>query len=251
LEIADPEIYRMLILRTNPMKHISLRIEELPQYIDYFERMEKIYYSNEAAESNEELSFSKYLYPLVKVDKIKKSKPIRIPFNLLTFFAQLQNILGIEKLYQKVKAIMGNGEFEKKIKIEDFEFLLNKAFNWVNEIKYILEKESNEKVRKSILNKVSLFTIPEAIHNNIIANLDKEQLKGVRILREYIAKNPRATDEEIQNTIFKIAQEELGYPPKKLFEAIYTIILGRNAGPRLGSFLVLLDRNWLLERLNI
>ncbi|MFW9938890.1 MAG: lysine--tRNA ligase, partial [Candidatus Thorarchaeota archaeon] len=39
LNIADPEIFRMLILRTNPMKHISLRLEEMPQYFDYYERM--------------------------------------------------------------------------------------------------------------------------------------------------------------------------------------------------------------------
>jgi len=36
LEIADPEVYRAIILRTNPMKHIAFRIEELSQYYDYY-----------------------------------------------------------------------------------------------------------------------------------------------------------------------------------------------------------------------
>ena len=101
LKLADPEIYRMLILRTNPMKHISLRIEEIPQYHDYYEKMENIYYGVEEPESREDYGFYKYLYPLVKVSDAPEIKPIRIPLKLLTFLSQMQNILSLEKLYDK------------------------------------------------------------------------------------------------------------------------------------------------------
>jgi lysyl-tRNA synthetase class I len=36
-----------------------------------------------------------------------------------------------------------------------------------------------------------------------------------------------------------------------MFEAIYMVILGKKFGPRLGPFLLLLDREWLLERLTL
>ena len=55
----------------------------------------------------------------------------------------------------------------------------------------------------------------------------------------------------IQNRIFTIANDDLKLPPRKMFEVIYQIILGKKSGPRLGSFLSLLDKQWLLERLNI
>ncbi len=251
LEIADPEIYRMLILRTNPMKHISFRIEELPQYYDYLERMENIYYSNEDAENDDELFFFKYLYPLIKVDKIRESKPIRISYKLLIFLAQLQNILSIDKLYEKVKSIINDEQFEKFVSLEDFRGLLKRTLNWVNEIKEILENEPNEKIRRSIANKISIFSIPKELDNKIIESLDEEQIKGIRMLREYIEINPDVNEDDVQNIIFKIAQEELSYPPKKMFEAIYKIILGKKFGPRLGPFIVLLDRNWILKRMDV
>ena len=39
LEIANPEIFRMLILRTSPNKHISFRLEELDQLYDYYDEI--------------------------------------------------------------------------------------------------------------------------------------------------------------------------------------------------------------------
>jgi len=55
----------------------------------------------------------------------------------------------------------------------------------------------------------------------------------------------------LQNKIFTIAKEKLKSPPRKLFEAIYQLILGKKDGPRLGSFLTLLDKGWLINRFNI
>ena len=47
-----------------------------------------------------------------------------------------------------------------------------------------------------------------------------------------------------------IAKNELDIAPRKMFEAIYLVILGNKSGPRLGPFISMLDKDWLLNRLN-
>ncbi|MFX0058723.1 MAG: lysine--tRNA ligase [Candidatus Heimdallarchaeota archaeon] len=249
LKIADPEIYRMLILRTNPMKHISLRLEEIPQYYDYYDRIENVYFGGDV-ESNEEADFYKYLYPLIQINETPKVKPIRIPYRLLIFLSQIQNILSVDKLYEKAKSIVKNDHFEKIITKEKFQNLLRRTFNWVKEVENIIEKELNEKIRRAILNKITIFSIPESINKKILEKVSDSQLKGILKLRKYLLENDNALEEDIQNKIFTIAKEEIKIPPKKMFEAIYQVILGKKFGPRLGPFLVLLDREWLLDRLN-
>jgi lysyl-tRNA synthetase class I len=44
-------------------------------------------------------------------------------------------------------------------------------------------------------------------------------------------------------------KEAIGIAPKKLFEALYQIFLGRTSGPQIGWFLSTMDRNEVLEKL--
>jgi lysyl-tRNA synthetase class 1 len=248
LDLADPEIYRMLILRTNPMKHISLRIEEIPQYHDYYDKMENIYYKSKEAESKQELEFYIYLYPLTKINGVSETKPIKIPFKFLTFLAQIQNILSIEKLYEKAIQVI-EGE-EQDLSFEEFKFILKRTENWLIEVKKIIETIKDIKKKNYILSKIEIFTIPEKLDKNVIDKLDQTQIKGIFLLSEFITQEITLEPNIIQNKIFTIAKEELEIPPKKLFEALYIIILGKKSGPRLGPFITMLEKDWLLTRLN-
>jgi len=248
LSLADPEIFRMLILKTNPMKHISLRIEEIPQYHDYYDNMENTYFNNEQAESKQELEFFIYVYPLSKINGVPKTMPIKIPFKLLTFLAQVRNILGLEKLYEK--AIQDIGVKKEELSFEDFKFILKRTENWLNEVEKIVENIKDIKKKKDILNKIDIFSIPEKLEKSIINNIDDKQIKGILLFREFISTNKSLKSEIIQNKIFTIAKKELEIPPKKLFEAFYLVILGKKVGPRLGPFITMLDRDWLFTRLN-
>ena len=251
LEIADPKVYRTLILRTNPTKHITFRIEELPQYYDYYERMEDLYYDLERTEDSEEKKFFKFLFPLTQVSQVPKTRSNNLPLKLLTFLTQIQNILNLDNLYLKAKTFMKKHNFETIMTIQEFEALLVQTSNWIEEVKIFFESEENSKFRKEIMRKLEIFTIHDSVDENIIIAMDKNQKKGLHLLREYLEKTEVLEPDSLQNKIFTIATSDLDLPPRKLFEAIYQIILGKKSGPRLGSFLSLLDKNWLLERLNI
>jgi len=250
LELADPEIYRMLILRTNPMKHISFRIEEIPQYHDYYEKMEKIFYGVEEPQSKEEYDFYKYLYPLTKVNYTPEIKPIRIPLKLLTFLSQMQNILSLDKLYDKVISSLRINKTENTISPEDFKVLLKRTENWINEVKNELNRITDHKIIRSLLNKIDIFTIPETVAMDLINNLSDKQLKGLIMFKNFLLEDTNIDADSIQNKIFTIAKEELEIPPRKMFEAFYLLLLGNKSGPRLGPFILMLDKEWLLKRLN-
>ncbi len=250
LELADPELYRMLILRTNPMKHISLRIEEIPQYYDYYEKMENIFYSLEQPESKKEFNFYKYLYPLTKVNDILDTKPLRTPLKLLIFLSQMQNILSLEKLYEKGITTLRDKKSQNAISIDEFKILLKRTENWISEVKILIESIKDEKVKKNILSKIEIFTIPETVDNDLIKTLSEKQLGGLILFRSYYMQNNDLDADSIQNRIFTIAKEEQMIPARKMFEAFYLILLGKKFGPRLGSFLLMLDKTWFLKRLN-
>ncbi|MFX1418484.1 MAG: lysine--tRNA ligase [Promethearchaeota archaeon] len=251
LEIADPRIYRTLILRTNPTKHITFRIEELPQYYDYYERMENTYYDLEKTEDPEEYKLFKYIFPLTQTNDIPKIKLKQLPRKLLTFFAQIQNILSLDKLYVNARSYMEKHNFEEVIAKHEFETLITQVSNWIKQVEDLLAIEKDPKMKNDIIRKLEFFTIPDEIDEKIINKIEKKQIKGIKILREYLDKNELLDGDSIQNKIFSIAKNDLDLPPRKLFEAIYQIILGKKSGPRLGPFLLLLDKEWLLERLNI
>lgn len=80
--------------------------------------------------------------------------------------------------------------------------------------------------------------------------IDDNQMRGISIFRDFVLHNQSINANSIQNKIFSIAKEEIKIPPKKMFGAIYLIILGKTSGPRLGPFIAMLDKDWLLKRLN-
>ena len=91
----------------------------------------------------------------------------------------------------------------------------------------------------------------EEIDETIIKKMDESQIKGIHLLREYLKENIALDADSIQNKIFSIAKNDLDLPPRKLLESVYQLLLDKRSGPRLGPFLSLLDKAWLLERFNI
>ena len=247
LEIGDPEIYRMLIYRTNPMKHISLRIEELPQYYDFFEKIENIYYGLEDLESKQEEEFLKYLYEITKIKPISKKREAKISFNLLIFLAQIQNLLPLEKLYQK--ALSWIKIENNSLTIEEFKDLLQRTSNWVSEVKRIIKEEYGEKKQTFLFNKFGIFSIPTEVNEKIIDQLSKEQQSGLLKFKAFLLKKKELNADSIQNEIFNLSKEIDGLDSKEMFKALYLIILGKPSGPRLGPFIMLLGVEWMLNRL--
>ena len=162
----------------------------------------------------------------------------------------MQNILTLDKLHEKALSSLKDNMSNNTISIEDFKILLKRTENWINEIKNILNETPDPKIRKSIQNKIDIFTILETIDKDSIKKLSENQIEGLKMFRKFLIENDQLTADLVQNRIFSMAKETLKIAPKRMFEALYLVILGKKSGPRLGSFIVMLDKDWLIDRLN-
>jgi lysyl-tRNA synthetase class 1 len=212
--------------------------------------MEKLFYKVEEPESKEDYDFYKYLYPLTKVNSIPEHKPIRIPLKLLTFLSQMQNILSLDKLYEKALSSLGLEKTGKTVSFEEFTTLIKRTENWINEIKNEMTRMTDPKLKRNISNKIDIFTITDTVSKDIVNSLSDKQLEGLMLFRNFLSENDNLDADSIQNKIFTIAKEELDIPPRKLFEAFYLILFGKKSGPRLGPFISMIDKDWLIKRLD-
>ncbi|MEM2906638.1 MAG: hypothetical protein QW739_00970, partial [Candidatus Odinarchaeota archaeon] len=92
------------------------------------------------------------------------------------------------------------------------------------------------------------INISNTVSEDIKKSLTETQKNFIKKIIELLL-NTELTEETVQNQIFNIIRNIQGLDVKKGFETIYMIILGKKFGPRLGSFILSLDRDWLIKRL--
>ena len=77
--------------------------------------------------------------------------------------------------------------------------------------------------------------------------LENEQIQFLKNFYEKLSQI-KWEAEDIHNAIYETTQEEK-ISPKKAFNTIYQIILGKNRGPRAGYFLSNLEEKFVIERI--
>ena len=249
LELANPEILRMLIYQTNITKHLSIRIEELEQYYNEYDRYERIYFGHTPANSEYELKEIKLLYPLMQAKKVPKKRPARLPFKLLTVLAQLKPIFGNEMIINKANEYFKNEGIEQKLDIDSFNKKIEKITNWLNYMKILIENEKNPQEKKKLKNKVIFFSIPKNITNEVKEKIDDSQKEALKKFLEYMGKLSELTEENIKEIMINL-RNDLKLKPMQIFQAFYLVILGEKKGPRLSPLLIMLDKNWIEKRIS-
>jgi lysyl-tRNA synthetase class 1 len=80
--------------------------------------------------------------------------------------------------------------------------------------------------------------------------LNDDQRKIIQALKEIYETKPEWKGDELQAEIFGL-KERLNTTPKEIFGAIYTLFIGKDSGPQAGFLIASLDRELVLERLNL
>ena len=230
-----PEAFRHLIVKTKPLTHISFRVEQLPQMFDDYERFERIYFGIEEVDE-EEVEVSKYMFPVTQVGKLPRKLPVRIPFRFQVVMAQIQEILDDAIIVQKCNEMRERVNFDvdvTEMKQQDVKDQLTRALYWVN----------------TYAPKQYRFNVSKELDPTIKKAFNDEQRAIYSRLLEIVENHEYRDEQELQNSIFKIAKEDLDIKPKKVFQAIYKVFLGKKSGPRLGPFLIALDEKFIISRL--
>ncbi|MCF2138965.1 MAG: lysine--tRNA ligase [Candidatus Lokiarchaeota archaeon] len=248
LEMAEAKILRMLIYQTNPNKHISIRIEEMEQYYNEFQRIERIYYGLEEPTSESEKREIEYIYPLIIPNEIPKTLKYQIPFRFITILAQLKPILKEQGIINRTRKYLLKEYGIEDFNIDSLNIQLKKASNWIQEMNALIENEKNPQIKKELSQKIIRFSIIEEITPEIISRLNSDQFMILKTFFSKIQEEKELTEEKIKDIMINI-KEELNVKPMKIFQAFYLIFLGNKKGPRLGPLMAMMDINWIKNRI--
>jgi lysyl-tRNA synthetase class 1 len=241
LNVYTPELVRYLFAGTRPNTEftISFDLDVIKIYEDY-DKTERIAWKIEAAKDEAAYRRERRIYELSQVETAPDGKtgmpsvmPYQVPFRHLCNLIQIAGgdiekaLAGLEKAAPAAGA---------PLKPEQLTRLRARGTC----AKYWVEECAPEEFR---------FRLRSAGER---ADLSEQEAAGVRALREGVVSRIEsfADDKSCAEAIYRAA-EEAGLDGKALFRAAYQALIGKDQGPRLASFLRSIEKDRLLQILEV
>ncbi len=213
LEIYEPDIVLYLFAGTRPNSSfaISFDLDVLKIYED-FDKCERIYFNKELAKDEKEYVQQKRIYELSS-HNISAKQPVQPIFRHLTTLIQVYN-----DDFAKIRK-----HFEKELKSKFDEDRLKQrtalANNW-------LLKHAPEDFK---------FRVQDEISDETKERLSQKEINALRFLKKVLDK---AHEEKTLHNEFYDVSQEAGIEPKEFFKAAYLVLIGKEKGPKLASFVL-------------
>ncbi len=236
LEIASPETLNYFIFRSKPMKHKDFN-PTMPflDFIEQYDRVERIYYVEEET-SEKETQKLKKIYEIsqtVDAEYIPESIPFQPSYRFMTVACQIggdeEEIFDILKRNSQLPEKMEDVDWDEMNghDKERFTERIGHVKNWLNLyapnfVKFEVQKELPE-VQLNEPQKEFLLKVADLLEGRIF------------------------TAEELHDEMYSILNE-LDMKPQKAFQAIYKTIIGKKQGPRAASFVLSLNKEFVVKR---
>ncbi|MCK4717595.1 MAG: lysine--tRNA ligase, partial [Thermoplasmata archaeon] len=228
LKMTPPEVMRFLIARYQPNKHIDfdpgLGILNLVDEYDRYERVAMDIDEPAQAEKDRKEDM-KRVYRFSLPGEMPASPPLYVPYRHFVSLVQIADG------WEGIRDIILRTEGLEVLSQRDEERLRKRA----DVVRYWLEHSAPETV---------LFSIQEEPPDT---DLSEEARTSLRVLRNHLEKAEWDAG-AIHDAIYAAA-EETGLKAKELFKAAYMVLIAKPRGPRLGFFLSIQSKEWVLERL--
>ena len=194
---------------------------------DEYDLVEQVHFGLVEASARRKEQF-KRIYQLSQLRKTPRRRVQRVPFRFATVLAQ---VMRDEKYAINVLTSREMLTDPSKSDIELAFRRLSCARNWVS--KYAPERLQ--------------FKVAETLPAEAVQLLSKQQKQGLTQLAADLSSRD-FTPVELHNHIYELAQR-VGLKASELFKAIYLALLGRESGPRVGNFISVLDKEFVISRL--
>ncbi|KAF5424361.1 MAG: lysyl-tRNA synthetase, class 1 [Candidatus Methanomarinus sp.] len=210
LKIVPPEVLRYLIIRSKPEKHIEFD-PGLPllNLIDEYDNL-----SDDPEKSQDIRGY--------QLSQTKADASAKIPFKHMVTAIQIA-----DHSFDYLLTVLQRGGYDVT-DVENIRQRADNAQNWLTTFAPPMVK----------------FTISKNLPPET-RNFNAQQREALRILSEKMSGYNDA--QTVHDGIYTLARE-MDISPKKLFTTIYQSLLGTRSGPRLGYFLVSMDRDFVVER---
>ncbi len=216
LEVYEPEIVRYLFAGTRPNREfaISFDVDVIAMYED-FDRCERVYFGVENGKiSDKDREKLKVAYELSAVGEVPKEMPYQPSFRHLTTILQI-NALDVDKTV---------GYYEKELKNDfDRKRLRTRATCAANWLKKYAPKDFTFSVQEEC--SVELSDSEMKLFSEIASKLVEKEW----------------TDTALHEEMYILAKNN-GVPVKDFFRQAYRILVGKEKGPRLASFILEIGR---------
>lgn len=237
-QIAHPEILRFLYLRENPKKKVVIDLSLIPTYYEEFYRAEDLYYKgvNELG-GLDKLPENEYevarTYELSLLAPPPAERPLQPSYFTLALAVQLVPEKGLTE--NIVKRLKSAKIINKELSHYDYKRIEEmgwRAKNWV-------EKYAPPHIRFTILKDVS----PEL----------KERLRFRGLLmklgEELLGLGEGWGEGAIKEAMIKVTQNLSESEKKAFYKEFYTIIVGKEYGPRAAPLIEILGPEFVKRRL--
>ncbi|MCL2295894.1 MAG: lysine--tRNA ligase [Methanomassiliicoccaceae archaeon] len=223
INMTPPELVNYLFLRVNPSKAIDydpgMGVLDMA---DEYDRMERLFFSGEFAETEENAVRA---YEIAQHNRIPKELPLQIPYRHLVNVVQMTDTFeGVLEILSRTADVSGATEED----ISRLKKRVDCAKFWLNgfapsQVKFFVYPALPPGVKLTMSDKVFFQKLVEKMND---ANWDAE-------------------------TIGQIISETGKDSPIGLkggFRAIYQVLIAKDVGPRLGSFLASMDKQFVINR---
>jgi lysyl-tRNA synthetase, class I len=216
-QYAPAKMLRYLLVKTRPHAVIDFdpyNGNDLMLLYDRFDRTERIFYGKENADETT-IQNSKRIYELSSIGKIWKNMPPQAPLSHLAVIAQIS-----PDFESSLKMLKASGHIEK-LDDDEKEYMKNRldfASRWVKEF-------APEQYRFSLNDKP------------VEMDLSDSQKKAIEKLVEVLKTD--IDSRNLHDKIYEIAKAN-GITPSEFFTLCYRMLIGREKGPRLASFLIMI-----------
>lgn len=214
LEIYEPEIVRWLFASTRPNTEFAVSFDlDVINLYEEFDRCERIYFGGKTDKSQELVEKEKRIYELSCIE-IPKQLPLQMPFRHLTNLIQV-NELNIEKTHKQLENEAKGGYDKKRLLTR-----ITCTKNWI-------EKYAPDDFKFSIMEepKIRLNESQKAIVNAFVTLLENNDLN----------------DEELHKEFYTISEKHNIKAPE-FFKLMYNIIISKDRGPKLASFIITIGK---------
>ena len=234
LEIGKPETLNYFLFRSKPLKHKDFN-PEMPflDFIDQYDRVERIYYGSEEPASSKEGEKSKKIYEMSQIE-LNDKMPFQPSYRFMTVAYQIadgniKKVFEILKKNSQLPEYMNNVEFENldEKDLKNLEMRMENVKNWLNIY-------APEFVKFSVMKKIPKLPLGE------------DQIQFLLKLADLLEEK-EYTAEELHDEMYNLLTE-MDMKPQKAFQAIYKIIIGKKQGPRAASFVLSLDTDFVVKR---
>jgi lysyl-tRNA synthetase class 1 len=229
---APTEALRLILLK-RPNRQRAFLYEKIPELVDEFDNLKEIYYGKKEVKDTKESKNMRRLYESCIVEKEDHYIP-NVSFGYLSLISQMIPESTTENFDKVCELLMETGHLERM----DEEIRKN-VFKRLKQAKEWMKRYGPEDQKVKLLEK-----IPE----DIVSHLSQEQKDSLGEFAKVVME--KKSEQEMWEEMKSIA-EKYGIKPRDIFQAAYLVLLGKKKGPRLFSFIQLIDKDFVANRFRL